>query len=655
MKNLSDPTTTTSTHPGPATLSAGQLAARLERIESSLLTKEQRLTMHTSMCNAVLAVNPTTTTAAVSAMTILARFLHDRAPTEGGHLWDYLTDVNLASWLGVSLRAGRSRHTLRTRRGVLEQIIRVHRGGPVKIANVDTRRVAVPPLSLGDLAALGEACATSGPSAMRGFASAIGAGARARSHGQTFVGSEHTLRLVDPRGRHRPVVDFGGVFDELAGQTLLNVDWDETCRVAFNLRLCLNPSIAMQSFRLLALNTVDRPLFHTITRHNLDEQALNMILEYLPQLELMTSPALKEVFRDGGLSVSSECTEGSLTAPLSPVASNGWRREDVVPRKISRAQSRRLAKEIIASRAAYTPPIDVALYIDCYLPDEANDTWVSIEEDVRAMLRLGQFRTVETTRKYAVTLTAMLRWRAEQRLPTTCPTALTFINIDGFYAAGLSNLGTRSKADYRSRLRTLASRVNTGASAPPHLTTGYNVVRQGYSAQEEAVIRRAALNQRRPVIRRRLCSIVGLSGGGGLAPSEVRWCRSRDVEISDEGIVVHVRGENARCVIIRRAYEPLVLVGIEGVGPDDLLIDVGSTDNNAVGKVIRDAELYAGIPKIDARRLRTTWISWLLQQSIPLQLALQSSGLRSARTFTDMVAHLTPLDDLSPLRDGEAK
>jgi len=44
-----------------------------------------------------------------------------------------------------------------------------------------------------------------------------------------------------------------------------------------------------------------------------------------------------------------------------------------------------------------------------------------------------------------------------------------------------------------------------------------------------------------------------------------------------------------------------------------------------------------------------------MRQHVSLQLAFEASGLQSARTFTDMLAHLPVNANLSELRDGGAK
>lgn len=630
------------------------LAERLDRYESRILTADQRATMHADICATVVAANPPNASTAIAWMTVVSGFIRDIAPAQGGPLWEYLTDAKLATWQGQWLRKGRSTHTLRTRRAILDRLVRVHRGGPTKINKIDARKVRPAPLSMTDVERLLAACEEESLSALRGFAAHIGAGVMAGvRRGDTFVELVGELVLRRGSGNLLAVAHPGERLSQLVGEKVHEEDWDSLCRTAFKLRLYLNPTIAIQTFRQLATSDTRRSLAESIHHYRLNELALSAIAEHLPPADLDTNNQFKKLLRDGSL--GGECTQYPLATPSARPNVLGQPREVQVPRKVSRAESRRRAKEFAAQKATRGLPEVVAQYISSYTPDEADDVWRTIESDVREMLRLGGYRTVETTRKHAVALTALLRWRASQHYATKCPEVLTFAHIDDFYARGLSDLGDRSKRDYRSRLRTLASRVNTSSDAPPIPTTGYNAVRPGYTSSDEAKVRMVAQRQRRPETRRRLCVIVGLGGGAGVSPVELRLLRRNHLEVTDEGIVVRIQGASARSVVVRRDYEPLVLAGIEGLDDDDLLIDVSVKGANPISKIINDAEVYEDLPKIDLRRLRSTWISWLLQQRIPLQLALQAAGLTSARTFSDMARHLPRVDDLSPLRDGGSK
>lgn len=97
-----------------------------------------------------------------------------------------------------------------------------------------------------------------------------------------------------------------------------------------------------------------------------------------------------------------------------------------------------------------------------------------------------------------------------------------------------------------------------------------------------------------------------------------------------------------------------MLAGIGGLSPGDAVIKLDRDKSNPAARVIADAQLFDDVPKVDMRRLRTTWITWLVTERIPLDIILSASGLTSARTLIDMIATLPSTNTTELLRDGGA-
>lgn len=120
------------------------------------------------------------------------------------------------------------------------------------------------------------------------------------------------------------------------------------------------------------------------------------------------------------------------------------------------------------------------------------------------------------------------------------------------------------------------------------------------------------------------------------------------------GIWVTIPSDRPRTVIVRRDYEPLVRAGITDLGPGALIIGRTRGRSGSVSSAIEDAEVFEDCPRIEARRLRTTWLTWLVTNRIPLNVILTAAGLTSARTITDLIAALPPSEPGELLRDGGA-
>lgn len=323
----------------------------------------------------------------------------------------------------------------------------------------------------------------------------------------------------------------------------------------------------------------------------------------------------------------------------------------------SAAEAKRRRAELLAERAEPKAlPPSVQAYISQYRAADASDTeWDVVGPVVKMFVIAAAFSGDEAVKKHCAATSAYVLWRHRQHLSLATETAMTHEAIDQFFLHGM-NGSPRSKNDYRSRLHNLASRVNPGLDALSITVLGYTSVRPGYTAVEEATIRRIALRQRRPSARRKLCAVVGFAAGGGLDSQELSllWDTAVDDRGDASGIVVDVPGARARQVVIRRDYEELVRVGLVGLKSKSLVLGRVEGRSGAASAAIEDAELFDDCPRIDARLLRTTWITWLLTQPIPLNVILQASGLKSARTLTDLLAMMPTVDPSTLLRDGRA-
>ena len=325
----------------------------------------------------------------------------------------------------------------------------------------------------------------------------------------------------------------------------------------------------------------------------------------------------------------------------------------------SAAATKRLASEHI-KRASDLPelPATQREMLKRYQPNGVTDTmWEQVRPVVTEVMTKSRLSGDASFQKHLGVVASYVTWVATQHRSMAIADAFTFDAIDQYYLTGLAGMSKRTCNDYRSRLHNIAKKINAGVGAPSGLVTpiGRISVRPGYSAAEEATLRRIALRQRNPRVRTQLCAVVGFGAGAGLDSADLRNLHRHHIDITDNGILVNVTGRNPRQVVVRATYEELVLVAIEGLTPKQVVIGTGKSKNNPINIVINRADLFDDSPPIDMSRLRSTWISWLMTCRVPLGLILQAAGLRSARTLGDLLPHLEPFTDTSALRDGGVK
>jgi hypothetical protein len=324
----------------------------------------------------------------------------------------------------------------------------------------------------------------------------------------------------------------------------------------------------------------------------------------------------------------------------------------------SAASAKRLCAEYLeAAQQPVVVPDAIRAYLERYRAERIDeDTWQVVGPVVRSLVATAGYTGEEAVKKHCGALSQYLAWRHRQHLSLDVEHAMTHEAIDAYYLQGLDSYAPGVRNDYRSRLHNLASRVNPGLTAPTITTTGYVSIRPGYTPAEEAVIIRVALRQRLPHQRRQLCAIVGLCGGAGVDPRELSHMDRSHIDDRGEhgGIWVTIPGDRPRTVVVRRDYEPLVRGGIKGLQPAALLIGRTRGRSGNVSSAVDDAEVFEDCPRIEARLLRTTWLTWLVTNRVPLNVILDAAGLTSARTLTDLIAALPPSDPGELLRDGGA-
>lgn len=313
-------------------------------------------------------------------------------------------------------------------------------------------------------------------------------------------------------------------------------------------------------------------------------------------------------------------------------------------KKMSKAAMRRARKQLVEQRNREPDPLpdELEAVLDGYAPDRLEpEQWQRIQPLWLRVLRSTQLTGAESLRKHRSTLAYYLAWCEDSGLDLTVGETMKFSLIDEYIKTGLGHIKKKSRGDYRSRLRTDAQHANPGPDAPRHQQIGYSSVSAPYSRDEMLDIRFVALNQRSRRVRRQLCAVVGLGRGGGLDAQDLRHLYVRDIDDrGKDGIWVTVGGNRPRTVVIRRGWEDLVRAGIEGLRPGELVLGKKRDRRNIAGRVVEDATVLGDTPHIEQARLRSTWLVDLMTDRVPIAVILTAAGLRSARTLTDLVAHI---------------
>ena len=630
-----------------------------QQYRSEVLTDEQHARFMPRLRELVLAIQPTSRADARNLLGAGAALVADNDLGDST-VDELMTEATVVYWTGRLLTEERlTTGTVKNYIGRFQRLLRVTRDVPGRIRVQASKQTPAQGYSDETLDALATAVAAAGVHATRGLAASVGLGHLGVESG-TFVLDDGNWFLHQRNGSRTRVLPFVGRLAETWGDaTVRDGDVDAFRVVARDLGVNVTAPILNNTFRRLAFE-LPMPVAEVLGVFNISVQSIDAVRHSMNAVELMT-PELVESMR--GLPVAACAPHEAAHVAARPPSSGSSKDTPVKQRKkkISRQEVQRLAAEHAALLAQ---PVSLAEelrpLVEHYVPPFlTSEEWAAVRPMfVSVMSRCAHLKNKVTLERHRAPVAGLLAWALGQHLSFEEQSILTYRTIDAYWASGLVGMQDRTRNDYRSRLRNIAKRVNPSIDSPISASTGYRSVRPGYSAAEEASITRIVKWQRRPELRRKACLVVGLSAGGGLDAKDMRDLFTESIsDFGDSGILVQIGGKNPRTVVIRRAYEELVRIGLEGLQPGEQVFRYDGRDvENPVGRMLEDLETSKEVPSILVSRLRTTWLTWLTGQPVPVQVILQVAGLKSARTLTDLLTHLPPADgDIDFLRDGSDK
>ncbi|WP_338672250.1 hypothetical protein V1460_04420 [Streptomyces sp. SCSIO 30461] len=220
------------------------------------------------------------------------------------------------------------------------------------------------------------------------------------------------------------------------------------------------------------------------------------------------------------------------------------------------------------------------------------------------------------------------------------------MTIDRFVLSGLAGRpgGTiQSCRSWLRRTREAVVWVQRG-EAPPIRIKADRSPRPPYEEHELAALRRWV--ELLPG-RARLdgLALTAMAAGCGLAPGELRAVRGRDLRALPQGVVLVDTPWLNRLVACRAEWEE-TLAELGELAENAFLFRPGrkaEAAKNLVSSWSLRHRPHAGLPRLEARRLRTTWIVSLLRQRIDPVLIAQAVGMGSAAALGPYFHWVPPL------------
>lgn len=597
-------------------------------------------------------VEPGDVAAARQTFSTLCRFVAETGVKDGQALGEVVTHPAIALWVSQYRAHRLSWKSIETIRPRLERVADVLAG----VTNVRVARKGGPQLAAlppGHIELL-VAATHNHPLHRACLAMLLGAGITATQHPVRVARHDDGWAAIDHLGNpHRILARFAALLS--VEITVSAHRWAQFA--AFQARVGIDAGEffrrARRSYYLEALNTLS--FLEVRLSRRLSERAMEGAIHALTPCEDIH--ARIELLRDG---VGPLVTWRSqpVVAPRFTMEATVEPERDPVPATPPRSRNARARARKEAAQRFENPqlPEHLEAALRDYMPlTVVPETWAAIKPVFLLAMRRSTIKTTDSLNKYRAPVVSFLAYLHEQGQTVTIETAFTEAQILAFLRNAPGRLAPTSINEYGSRLRSIAASANPGPGAIPRTPVGeHQPVRPPFTPVEEAVIRRVALSQGNPKLRAAICGAVGSTGGAGMTPGEFTLSRARDWDDRGEaGIVAHIKGRNARTVMVRREYEPLIREALRGRRPGDLLSGRKEGGTNPIGDLIARGDFFDDCPRFDGQLLRNTWLAWLICQHLPFRALLDFSGLQSARTFVDLVKYLEP-PEVAPdvLQDG---
>ncbi|AWB94458.1 hypothetical protein DCE93_01220 [Agromyces badenianii] len=277
------------------------------------------------------------------------------------------------------------------------------------------------------------------------------------------------------------------------------------------------------------------------------------------------------------------------------------------------------------------------------------DYWHLVRDFVVACVGRRAPDSIRTVRAHLTQLADYAVWLWQDGTPLEPVSAFDADIIDMYVRHTLRNKGKDKYYRYRVELcLTSYAELLTGVKIQRKLGTTPTVPAPYRPAELRAFLN-VAHSQPTPSARRDLAAALALGAGAGLMTHEMLHLKVGDVEPTDFGHLIHVKGRKARSIPLRHDWistlDPLVL----DRGPDDYVAWTLRTRSD-------QTTLSRGLLKRvsgkapDLGRLRTTWIVQLLTLGLPIDRCLELARIRTLqglKPYYDMVPEReTRIDDL---------
>ncbi|MGW0825154.1 hypothetical protein [Streptomyces sp. NPDC002845] len=266
-----------------------------------------------------------------------------------------------------------------------------------------------------------------------------------------------------------------------------------------------------------------------------------------------------------------------------------------------------------------------------YCPRLPHRRWAPVADQVRATVTAAAPATCYETRRLLYAVGRLAVWADQQGLPRDPGVWLRTETIDAFVLSGCTGLDGSTVQTCRTWLRRTREAlvwVQRGEAPPVRISSRRNP-QPPYDKGELARLRNWA-GHLPGQARQDGLALTALSAGCGLAPGELAKVRGHHIDAAC-GVPVLDEALLGRLVACRADWAP-VLVELADAAGAGYVFRPGRKVAAAKNLVLSWPTRHrppGGLPRLSARRLRSTWIVGLLAEGISPAVVATAAGMTS--------------------------
>lgn len=291
-----------------------------------------------------------------------------------------------------------------------------------------------------------------------------------------------------------------------------------------------------------------------------------------------------------------------------------------------------------------------------YSPQVVNQQrWCTeIRPFVLPLLRKLSYASLGTLKRSTRELLRIVEWSLDEGMALDIDVILDPDTVERFTQVGMR--GVRSAGTYRSVLRSLGPLLTTTAPwSPPTKPVNRRGIAPPYTPSQIAMLRNDVRHQASEERRRAGRALLALGLGAGL---DGRWStkvRAADLIQTETALVVKVGDPASRSVPVLAAWES-ELETLAALAGDEPLVGPTRKGKNAANAYTSMVQVSDNTPRLNAGRLRATWLVHHIAAGTRLPELAHAAGLVTVTVLSDLMEFvpLLPEPEINLLlRDGQ--